>query len=157
MRGGACFHGTGRAPPLLLEIARVSCPLLLLSEGGPRGARCGGALLWRRRGAAIADGERVTVEQAEIAEREAFAAIGRLGLIELENVRCFVASGCEGPRPRPDDEARRVLTDNLTAAIAAREAAARAAGGQDGAAGLDAPAKVEIAATVRRCGAVRAA
>ncbi|MDE3176817.1 MAG: hypothetical protein KGM15_12010 [Pseudomonadota bacterium] len=61
------------------------------------------------------------LDQAEAAERVAFAAIGALGEAELAAVKAWVASGCEGPRPLSDAEARRVLADRLMAAIEARE------------------------------------
>jgi hypothetical protein len=63
---------------------------------------------------------------AEGAERAAFAAIGRLGEAELTAVKAWIASGCEGPQPRPDAEARRVLGNRLMAAIEARERGPRA-------------------------------
>ena len=65
------------------------------------------------------------IEQAEAAERAAIAEIGALGARELADVKAWVASGCEGPQPRPDAEARRVLADQLSDAIAAREVAER--------------------------------
>ena len=99
----------------------------------------------------------LTLAEAQAAERAAFAAIGRLGVQEFEAVRCFIASGCEGEQPKPDQEVRRVLTDRLMAAIAAREAAARAAGGHRAAAASDARQLGEIAATGAPCGAARAA
>lgn len=54
---------------------------------------------------------------AEAAERAAFAEIGALGERELAAVKAWVASGCEGPEPRPDPEARRVLSERQMAAI----------------------------------------
>lgn len=74
----------------------------------------------------------VSYSQAEATEREAFAEIGRLGEVEIARVKAWIASGCEGPQPKPDAEARRVLTDKLMAAVETREAAERAAGGRDG-------------------------
>ena len=59
---------------------------------------------------------------AEAAEREAFAVIGELGGGELAAVKAWIASGCEGPQPRPDAEARRVLADRLMAALEVRQA-----------------------------------
>jgi hypothetical protein len=49
----------------------------------------------------------------DCAEREAFAAIGRLGDREIALIKAWVASGCEGPQPKPDVEARRVLAERL--------------------------------------------
>jgi hypothetical protein len=95
--------------------------------------------------------------KAEAAERAAIAAIKALGLAELDAVRCWVASGCEGPQPRADAEARRVLTEKLMAAIAAREAAERAAGGHRAADATDAPAEAEIAVSGARFGGGEAA
>ena len=60
----------------------------------------------------------MTPTEAEAAERAAIAEIGRLGEQEFERVRCWIASGCEGPQPRPDDEARRVLSERLEVAMA---------------------------------------
>ena len=99
----------------------------------------------------------MTLDEAEAAERAAFAAIGRLGVQEFEAIRCWAASGCEGAQPKPDVEARRVLADRLAAAMTAREAAERVAGGRDGADGSIAPARGEIAVTGSHCGAARAA
>ena len=65
----------------------------------------------------------MTIADAEAEERAAIAAIGALGERELIAVKAWVASGCEGPQPKRDDEARRVLADRLMAAIEAREAA----------------------------------
>ena len=65
----------------------------------------------------------MTIADAEAEEREAIAAIGALGEAELVAVKAWVASGCEGPKPEPDAEARRVLADRLMAAIEARQAA----------------------------------
>ena len=59
---------------------------------------------------------------AEAEERAAIAAIGELGERELAAVKAWIAGGCEGPQPRPDAEARRVLAERLMAAIEAREA-----------------------------------
>ena len=87
----------------------------------------------------------------EAAEREAISAIGALGEAELTAVKAWVASGCEGPQPRPDPEARRVLTERLVQAIAAREATEKAAGGQNCGYPTDAASEVEIAATGSRC------
>jgi hypothetical protein len=44
--------------------------------------------------------------QTETAERAAFAAIGALRAVELDAVKVWIASGCEGDQPKPDDEAR---------------------------------------------------
>jgi hypothetical protein len=67
-----------------------------------------------------------TLSEAEAAERAAIEAIKALGEAEIDAVKVWVASGCEGEQPRPDAEARRVLTETLMAAIEAREAAERA-------------------------------
>ena len=99
----------------------------------------------------------LTHAETEAAERAAFAEIGVLGEREFERVRCWIASGCEGPQPRPDEEARRALNDRLAAAIEAREAAELATDGQVGAASADAWPDGEMAATGRRCGGARAA
>ena len=77
----------------------------------------------------------MTLDEAEAAERAAFKAIGVLGACELTAVKAWISSNCEGPRPQPDHEARRALTDRLMAAVATREAAERAAGGRGGADG----------------------
>ena len=45
--------------------------------------------------------------------------MGELGRRELDAVKAWVASGCDGPQPRLDAEARRVLADRLAAAMAA--------------------------------------
>jgi hypothetical protein len=60
---------------------------------------------------------------AERAEEAAFAAIGELGRRELDEIKSWIASGCEGPQPRPNAEARRELNERLARAIAAQEAA----------------------------------
>ena len=70
----------------------------------------------------------MTLAEAEAAERAAFAEIGRLGEREFEAVLCWIASGCEGEQPKPDQEARLVLADRLSAAMAARETAEKGAG-----------------------------
>jgi hypothetical protein len=59
---------------------------------------------------------------AEAAERAAFAAIGDLGRREIDSVKAWAASGCEGLSPQPDAEARRRLNDRLMAAIGAEGA-----------------------------------
>ncbi len=64
---------------------------------------------------------------AEDVERAIIAEIGELGERELAAVKAWIAGGCEGPKPRPDVEARCVLTERLIAAIEAREAAEKAA------------------------------
>jgi hypothetical protein len=65
----------------------------------------------------------MTPEEAQAAEREAFAAIGELGRRELDAVKTWIASGCEGPKPEPDHDERRRLNERLREAVAAREAA----------------------------------
>ena len=55
--------------------------------------------------------------EAEAAERAAFAAIGALGAREIAAVKAWAASGCEGPQPKPDAEARREQSDRLTKAM----------------------------------------
>jgi hypothetical protein len=55
--------------------------------------------------------------EAQAAEREALAAIGELGLRELDAVKAWVASGCEGPKPQPDHDERERLAAALKAAI----------------------------------------
>ena len=60
--------------------------------------------------------------ELESAERAAFAASGALGERELTAVKAWIASGCEGPQPPPDADARRVLADRLMAALEARQA-----------------------------------
>ena len=77
----------------------------------------------------------MNLAEAESAERAAFAEIGRLGEVELTAVKAWIASNCEGLRPQPDAQTRRVLTDRLMAAMAAREAVERASGGGGGAQG----------------------
>jgi hypothetical protein len=62
---------------------------------------------------------------AEEAEREAFAAVGALGRRELDAIKAWVAADCEGPKPKPDAEARRVLSERLARAVEAREALSR--------------------------------
>jgi hypothetical protein len=64
-----------------------------------------------------------TLSDAEAAECAIIAEIGALGEAELAAVKTWIASGCEGPQPQPDVEARRVLVDRLAAAMAAREKA----------------------------------
>ena len=98
----------------------------------------------------------MTLAEAEAAERSAFAEIVRLGEQEFDRVRCWIASGFEGEQPKPDQAARRSLADRLSAAMAAREAAERAAGGRGGADGSIARPDDDIAATGRLCGAARA-
>jgi hypothetical protein len=78
----------------------------------------------RRRGCA----KTVSGYRAEAAEREAFAAIGRLGEIEFARVKEWVAGECRSPRPVPDKAESQRLTEQLAAATAAREAAENAAG-----------------------------
>jgi hypothetical protein len=98
----------------------------------------------------------MTLAEAEAAERAAVRDIGALGERELTAVKLWIAGNCEGPRPQPDAEARRVLADRLTAAMAAREAADRAVGGRGVADGSVARRDCEIAATGARCGAATA-
>jgi hypothetical protein len=69
-------------------------------------------------------GTRPSYADAERAERAAIAEIGALCERELDAVKVWTASGCEGVQPRPDAAGRKRLADRLTAAIAAREAAA---------------------------------
>ena len=64
----------------------------------------------------------MTQDEANAAERAAFAAIGELGERELTAVKAWISSGCVGPQPRPDDTERQRLTDMLMAALEAREA-----------------------------------
>jgi hypothetical protein len=73
------------------------------------------------------------VELADAADRAVFAEIGRLGERELADVKAWVPSGREGDQPRRDEKARRVLTEQLKQAIAAREAAEPTAGEHGGA------------------------
>ncbi len=75
----------------------------------------------------------MALDEAEAAEREAIAAIGALGEREIAAVKAWIAGGCEGPQPRADAEARRVLTERLMTAIEAREAAEWATGGRSAA------------------------
>ena len=42
---------------------------------------------------------------------------------ELDAVKAWIASGCEGEQPKPDVKERKRLADRLSAAIAEREAA----------------------------------
>jgi hypothetical protein len=88
--------------------------------------------LLSERGAVIAKLEAVghklaRLGEAERVEREAFAAIGALGAHEIEAVKIWAASGCEGDQPKPDAEARRALSDQLAAAVSASGAAKAAA------------------------------
>ena len=99
----------------------------------------------------------MTLAEAEAAECAPFAAIGRLGEVELAAVKAWIGSNCELPRPQADAEARRVLTDRLMAAMEERAAAERAAGGRRGADGSIAPTVGKIAATACFCGAAKAA
>lgn len=73
------------------------------------------------------DRKRSRLAEAEQAERDAFAAIGALGERELEAVKTWVASGCEGEQPKPDAEERRVLSDRLANATRTAELARSAA------------------------------
>jgi hypothetical protein len=63
----------------------------------------------------------MTAEEAEAAEREAFAAIGELGLLELDAVKTWVASGCEGPKPEPGRDERLRLNERLAKCVGAVE------------------------------------
>ena len=58
--------------------------------------------------------------EAEAEERAALAAIGAR---EIAVVKAWIAGGCEGPQPRPDEAERLRLSERLKAAMAAREAA----------------------------------
>jgi hypothetical protein len=60
------------------------------------------------------------------AEAAVLTEIGELGAEEIEAVKGWAASGCEGPQPQPDSKRRRILNEKLAAASAAREAAAAA-------------------------------
>jgi hypothetical protein len=64
-----------------------------------------------------------SLAELKAAERAAFAAIGALGERELSAVKAWIASGCERAQPKPDDEARRLLADQLTLATDATKAA----------------------------------
>ena len=89
----------------------------------------------------------MNLAEAESAERAAFAEIGRLGEVELTAVKAWIASNCEGLRPQPDAQTRRVLTDRLMAAMAAAE---KAAGGRGGADDASPPADRAVARRGRR-------
>ena len=47
--------------------------------------------------------------------------IGALGEVQLAAFKAWIASECEGERPKPEQEARRVLADRPTAAMEARK------------------------------------
>lgn len=56
-------------------------------------------------------------------EEAIFGEIARLGEKEIEQVKLWVASGCEGAQPQPDAKARRELTERMGRAVDATKAA----------------------------------
>ena len=63
--------------------------------------------------------------EAQKNEERIFAEIAKLGEKEIEVVKAWVASGCEGPQPQPDAGERARLTKRMAAAVdAARTAKA---------------------------------
>ena len=76
--------------------------------------------------------EPLTIDQAERLERAAIAAIDALGRREIEAVKSWIASGCEGDQPRPDEAERERLARALSEAMEARQASNLTAGGRSG-------------------------
>jgi hypothetical protein len=72
---------------------------------------------------AEADRQLTRLAQAQREEERVFAEIAKLGEKEIEAVKVWVASGCEGPKPQPDAEARRELTERMGRAVDATKAA----------------------------------
>jgi hypothetical protein len=84
--------------------------------------------LQSERASIISDLEAVGRKLARLAEAQKdeeriFAEIAKLGESEIEAVKVWVASGCEGPQPQPDAKARRELTERVARAVDATKAA----------------------------------
>jgi hypothetical protein len=86
--------------------------------------------LQSKRASIVADLETAARKLARLAEAQKneeriFAEIAKLGEKEIEVVKAWVASGCEGPQPQPDAGERARLTKRMAAAVdAARTAKA---------------------------------
>jgi hypothetical protein len=81
----------------------------------------------------VADLETISRKLARLAEAQKdeeriFAEIAKLGEKEIEAVKAWVASGCEGPQPQPDAGERARLTKRMAAAVDAAQAAKAVAG-----------------------------
>jgi hypothetical protein len=66
--------------------------------------------------------------EAKKDEERIFAEIAKLGEKEIEAVKAWVESGCEGPQPQPDAGERARLTKRMAAAVDAARAAKAVAG-----------------------------
>ena len=89
--------------------------------------------LQSERASIIADLESVARKIARLGEAQKdeeriFAEIAKLGEKEIEAVKVWVASGCEGPQPQPDAGERARLTKRMAAAVDAARAAKAVAG-----------------------------
>jgi hypothetical protein len=76
----------------------------------------------------VADLETISRKLARLAEAQKdeeriFAEIAKLGEKEIEAVKAWVESGCEGPQPQPDAGERARLTKRMAAAVDAARAA----------------------------------
>ena len=81
----------------------------------------------------VADLETISRKLARLAEAQKdeeriFAEIAKLGEKEIEAVKVWVASGCEGPQPQPDAGERARLTKRMAAAVDAARTAKAVAG-----------------------------
>jgi hypothetical protein len=61
--------------------------------------------------------------EAQKDEERIFAEIAKLGEKEIEAVKVWIASGCEGSQPQPDAGERARLTKRMAAAVDAARAA----------------------------------
>jgi hypothetical protein len=85
------------------------------------------------RASLIADLEAVARKLSKLAEAQKdeariFAEIAKLGEKEIEAVKAWVASGCEGTQPQPDAGERARITKRMAAAVDASRAAKSVAG-----------------------------
>jgi hypothetical protein len=81
------------------------------------------------------DRRRARLGEAEAAKSAIVAALNALGEREMEAVRVWVGSACEGEQPRPDAPERAHLTDRLAALTRAAEIARTASADLDAEAG----------------------
>jgi hypothetical protein len=72
---------------------------------------------------AEADRRLAKLREAELEEENVIKEIAALGEQEIASVRAYVASDMTGPRPEPDANARRALTERMARAVDATKAA----------------------------------
>ena len=102
----------------------------------------------------VAEAERklAKLTQAHKDEERIFTEIAELGEKEIEAVKAWVASGCEGVQPQPDAEARRELTERMARAVDATKAAKAVASEVESEAGALRARLAQIDAEIRTCG-----